>query len=519
MSDGPYDYKQATQDSDKPSGDGGQPKKPFRFLPWWWFAMLIIFVAASYFVANVERAAGQLLFNAGVFLAISIAVLRYCFRGPGRLAVRAIPLLGFVGLLAAASTLRVDDMDGNLIPRRVSFRWDKQRDELLEVPEVESDKIDLATTSESDFPRFLGPNGNGTVDVTLATDWNAQPPEQVWKNEEFGAGWAGFVAVNGYAVTLEQRGENEITSCYEVETGELRWMHLEEARHLTVPGGIGPRSTPTIYEDKVYSLGATGILCCLDGADGSLIWRKNLQEEIGTTPDQEMARIAWGRSSSPLLDNNRVIVPLGMPNGASLIAFDAESGEELWRQGQHQASYASPMIATLDGVRQIVAVCESEVCGHDAETGEQLWEFPWPGSSSANASCSQPIDVGSNQLFLSKGYAHGASLVEIKQGEAGWTVDELWHSSRVMKTKFTNAVLHEGHIYGIDDGILSCVDVKTGKRQWKRGRVGHGQVLKTPGALLVQAESGDVLLFALNPKKNQQLGKFSPLDGKTWNNL
>ena len=521
MNEGPYDYSQEANAPSTHQGNASKPQKPFRLLPTWWWVLVIVLVAGSFLVATVERAASQLILNATIFLAILIPLVRYCIWGKRRLAIRALPLLGFLGALAAAgSTLRVDDMDGNLIPRRVSFRWQKQRDEMLEVPQATGGEgIDLMTTTEQDFPQFLGPNGDGSVPAaSFATDWEANPPQQIWLHEEFGAGWSGFVAVNGYAVTLEQRGENEITSCYEIKTGELMWSHAETARHLTVPGGIGPRSTPSIYEGKVYSLGATGILCCLDGASGELLWKKNLQEEIGTTPEEEKERIAWGRSNSPLLDDGRVIVPLGMPNGASLIAFDASTGNELWRKGERQLSYASPKIATLDGVRQIVVVCESQVCGHDASTGDELWEFEWGGSSNGNASCSQPIDLGDSRMLFSKGYAHGAALVEIKQSEGKWTVKELWQSSRVLRTKFTNAVTHEGHVYALNDGIFSCVDAETGKQRWKRGRYGHGQVLKTNSGLLVQTETGDVVLLALNPKRSEELARFSPIEGKTWNN-
>lgn len=526
MSEGPYEYSQPNTPQPPQTKQGsaseGTSKKPFRILPTWWWVFIATLLIISFFAAGVERAISQLILNAAVFFGLLIVLVRYCIWGNGRFAIRALPLLGFLLLLGTAlATIRVDDMDGNLIPRRVSWRWDKQRDEKLAAPEVQvaDNGIDLLTTTENDFPEFLGPNRDGTVNVSFATDWAKNPPEKVWVKEEFGAGWSGFVASNGYAVTLEQRGESEITSCYEIATGEMKWSHAETARHLTVPGGIGPRSTPTIYKGNVYSLGGTGILCCLDGSNGELLWRRNLQEEINTTPEQELSRIAWGRSSSPLLDNDRVIVPLGMPGGASLVAYDAETGDELWRSGQRQISYASPMITTLGGVRQIVSVCESHVCGFDAETGDPLWEVDWPGSSSGNASCTQPIAIDDNRLFLSKGYAHGSSLVSLKQVDANWQVEQLWHSSRSMKTKFSNPVRHEGFIYGLSDGILSCAEIETGKTQWKRGRLGHGQVLRTNSGLIVQAENGDVLLVQLTPKRFKQVSKFSPLVGKTWNNL
>lgn len=512
------------------SGGPAGTKRPFVFFPVWWWIYLVFFVTLSFVVSLVENAASQIMLNVTILLGILLLLLNWFRRGSASFWLRAAPLIAFIGFLGlAAAAIRVDDMSGNLVPTRVSFRWQPQPDELLMQPQQtvpQEGGVDLLTTTEQDFPEFLGPARGNRVDVALSTDWELNPPKLIWHKEEFGAGWSGFVAVNGYAITMEQRGENELVTCYEIESGDLQWAHAEVARHQTVPGGVGPRSTPTIAEGKVYTLGATGILLCLDGSDGHIIWKKNLLDLIGTTPAEDSELVQWGRSASPLVDGGRVIVPLGISKiaggdrkaGASLIAFDTATGDELWRKGDHQVSYSSPTLMKFGGLRQIVVVCESEICGHDATTGEQLWEFAWPGNSAANASCSQPIQVSDDRLFVSKGYAHGASLLGVTQVGSEWRVEEIWHKLTVMKTKFTNPVLHDGYVYGLDDSILSCVDVETGDRQWKRGRYGHGQTLQAGDQLLVQAESGEVALVALDPDRFTELGRFEPISGKTWNN-
>ena len=186
-------------------------------------------------------------------------------------------------------------------------------------------------------------------------------------------------------MTLEQRGPDELVTCYEVATGELVWAQSTATRHESTLGGVGPRSTPTIYRRQGLCPGGTGRLHCLDGATGEVLWEKNLLEEFGiASPEADMDSIAWGRAGSPLIVDDLVVVPAGGPSGGpfvSLVAYDRESGREAWRGGQTQISYASPSLITLGGVPTIVIVNESNITGHDPQTGAVLWEESWPGSS------------------------------------------------------------------------------------------------------------------------------------------
>ena len=357
--------------------------------------------------------------------------------------------------------------------------------------------------------------------VRLNRDWQASPPRLVWRRE-IGAGWSTLAVVNGFAVTLEQRGNDELVTCYEVATGKPRWFHAVPGRHQTVLGGIGPRSTPTIDQGRVYALGATGILRCLDGATGQPIWTDDLLARIGITPQEDLNAIAWGRASSPLIVDNLVVVPLGgrtTPPWISLIAFDKVTGRLAWKGGDCQASYSSPVLTTLAGRRQILIVNQDFVSGHDPATGHALWKYPWPGSSSTNANTSQAVPVPNDRVLLSKGYGGGAKLLQVSQADHDqWKVAEVWANSRVLRTKFCNVVLHGEHIYGLSDGILECVELASGRRVWKQGRYEQGQVLGVEDLLLVQAESGEVALVEATPSGHRELGRFAALDGKTWNN-
>jgi outer membrane protein assembly factor BamB len=425
------------------------------------------------------------------------------------------------GLAAAISCVRIEQVSGDLVPK-LAFRWQPHADQRLAKPVAGAAAVDLQSTTPDDFPQFLGPRRDARLTgVRLNRDWQANPPRRVWRRE-IGAGWSTLAAVNGFAVTLEQRGDDELVTCYEVATGQPRWFHAVPARHQSVLGGIGPRSTPTIDQGRVYALGATGILRCLDGATGRPIWTEDLLARIGIRPEEDLSAIAWGRASSPLIVDNLVVVPLGgrtTPPRMSLIAFDKVSGQMAWMGGDCQASYSSPVLTTLAGRRQIVIVNQDFVSGHDPATGHTLWKHPWPGSSSTNANVSQAVPVPNDRVLLSKGYGGGAKLLQISQTDHDqWQAAEVWSNSRVLRTKFCNVVLHGEYIYGLSDGILECVELASGRRVWKDGRYEQGQVLGVEDLLLVQAESGEVALVEATPSGHRELGRFAALDGKTWNN-
>lgn len=426
-------------------------------------------------------------------------------------------------IILAVAVLQVESVDGNMIPK-FRFRWQASADSQLgQLNETAADGAPaLPTEEKSIFTQFLGPNRNGYLSgPELATDWTASPPLEIWRIK-LGAGWSGFVVDSGLAVTMEQRGPDEWVTCYRFDNGAPVWGHSIKARHETVLGGVGPRSTPTIVGGRVYALGATGVLRCLELTTGNLVWQVDLLERQGVTPDLDMNEVAWGRANSPLVIGDMVVVPEGGPrdSATSLLALNINSGDVVWESGTEQISYCSPSLENISGVDQIVIVNEASVSGHEIETGKQLWNFPWPGSSSANASNSQPHVIDGDKLFISKGYGEGSSLMQIAKSETGeWSVTPIWKNSRVLKTKFTNAVLIDGFAYGLSDGILECVDLVDGHSCWKKARYGHGQVLGVGKNLLVQTEVGTVKLVAANPEKFEELGSLDALTDKSWNNL
>ena len=506
-----------------------RPRRRRRVPSVWTLAVVAILLLAAFGVRfsdlTGDHAATNLLTVLGCFLASIVLLVWFLLFSGYRARWRLFTLATLVAAVVVASSLfKVDHLSGDLIPV-FTYRWERPTDELLQVPEsfASREDADLTTTTENDFPQFLGPNRDGTVGgITLSRDWTQHKPRELWRRP-IGAGWSSFAAVNGFAVTQEQRGDQEMVTCYEVETGEPVWAQSITARHATLAGGAGPRGTPTIHKGRVYTLGATGTVLCLDGTNGEVLWSDDLLKRYGVRPEDDEKGVAWGRSSSPLIVDDLLIVAAGGPAGGpckSLAAFHKDTGELAWEAGDRQVSYASPILATLGETLQILSVNEDNISAHVSATGEILWSYDWPGSTTADPNVSQPVVLGTDRVLLSKGYGGGAMLLRVQRATDGqFQVDEVWRTRRSLRTKFTNAVVHEGYIYGLSDGILECVDVETGTRQWKKGRYGHGQLLGVGPLLLVQAESGDVAMVEATPTELRELGRFTAFEEKTWNNL
>ena len=382
----------------------------------------------------------------------------------------------------------------------------------------------------ADYPQFHGPNRDAVAPgLALATDWVAKPPRKLWRRPIEEA-WSAFAVRGRRAVTQEQRGDRECVSCYDVATGEPLWLHCDTTRHETGFGGVGPRATPTLTLDRAFTLGANGRLNCLDLATGKLIWTHDILSENAST------NIEWGMAGSPLLLDDRVIVSAGGKPNQSLVAYQQSDGKKAWAAGDSTQAYSSPALLSLAGHPQIVILNANDVTGHDPATGTPLWSTPWPGKyPKVTTPIPLPSLTGdpphSARIFVTSSYGVGSAAYLLTRETPTpesftWTVQQTWKSQRI-GLKFSNAVLHEGHVYGLDDGRLTCADAATGKLISKgrsTGDYGHGQCIllpalaDRPALLLITAESGDVALVKLDPAQPVELTRFSALEGKTWNN-
>jgi outer membrane protein assembly factor BamB len=363
-----------------------------------------------------------------------------------------------------------------------------------------------AATPAPGWPQFMGPNRDATLPGPRLADFASRAPRRLW-SQPIGAGWSGFAVHDGLALTLEQRGDEEALVAYEAETGKVRWLSSWPAHYTSGLAGDGPRSTPTIDGAEVFAIGARGTLSAHDLATGRRLWLRDTASENGATVPE------WGVAGSPLVRGELVIVNPGGPGGRSLVAYDRRSGERRWAGGDDRASYSSPFFARLLGREQVVIWNATSVTGHDPDSGAVLWRQEW---TKQGEKVSKPLALGEDGLLVSAGYGVGAKRFRLAEDGGAIRPSLVWESPR-LKAKFTNVVLHEGFLYGLDDGVLTCVDPETGERRWRAGRYGHGQVILVGGQLLVMAESGELVLVEPRPDAHVERSRVAVLEGKTWN--
>lgn len=490
---------------------------------WPWIMVLLFgigIIVARIFGPQYDFAISFMLTVLFSFLIWIFATIGFMLSNAPRTVWQVLLLTPLLLGLAFIGAFQFIGFDGELRPQFRS-RWEPLA--ILPVAkETGADIVlELAQPRASDFPQFLGPTRDARLShIALQEDWENNPPSVLW-HQPIGAGWSGFAIQGDLAVTLEQRDSEEWVTAYSMLDGSLIWKHVVEAQHDNVMGGLGPRSTPSISDNRVYAVSAVSQLSCLDISTGDPIWSADLLNLAETSQADMETQVSWGRASSPLVTSSRVYVPLGGTgeNRRTLIAFDKITGEELWRAGTDQISYSSPMLATLCGVEQVLLVTEKNLQAYAPNDGGLLWSTPWPGNSNADAAVSQPIVIDDSRVLMAKGYGQGAQLIEVKSDGDKWTPNVLWSESSVMRTKLTTGVLHEGYVYGLSDGILECIDVETGERQWKKGRYRHGQLLLVGNHLLISSQRGELVIVRASPDGFEELAKLPVIEGVTWNTL
>ena len=361
-------------------------------------------------------------------------------------------------------------------------------------------------SSRVEWPGFRGPDRDSVVHgVRISTDWSASPPTQIWRRA-VGPGWSSFAVHGDFIYTQEQRGDDEVVACYRLSTGEPVWRHRDPARFWESNGGAGPRATPTIHDGRIYSHGATGVVNALDAMTGKVVWSHNTSSDTGRKISD------WGFSSSPLIIDDVVIVAAA----GTLAGYDANTGKLRWVGPKYGGSYSSPHQVTTNGVVQAVLLGGPGAISVDPATGAVLWMHEWVAGPIVQPAVLPDGDIVIHALTATGG--QGTRRLRVSRAAGKWSIEERW-TSNGLKPYFNDFVVHKGNAYGFDGNILSSISMDDGKRNWKGGRFGNGQLLllADQDLLLVLSEDGELALVSATADKFTELARFPALNAKTWN--
>ena len=350
----------------------------------------------------------------------------------------------------------------------------------------------------ADWPQFLGPQRNGvSAETGLLQAWPREGPPVVWQ-KDVGAGFSGPVVAGERLILFERIENNEVVLCLDCASGQERWRFSYATGYVDDFGfDEGPRSTPLIAGNRVYTLGAEGTLHCLALDDGKKIWQRSLNSEY------QVRKGFFGVGTSPLLEAGLLLVNVG-GNEAGIVAFDKDTGKEVWTATRHQASYSSPVAATVDGMRQAIFFTREGIVFLDPKTGKVHYSKHWRSRQDASVNAASPVVVG-NDVFFSASYGTGAILLHAGNGGMA----EVWQDKEAMANHYNTCIAHEGHLYGFDGrqetgARLRSIDMQTGKVDWTQEAFGCGSMVLADGNLIILSEHGDLVLVEATPASYQE---------------
>jgi len=418
---------------------------------------------------------------------------------------RALMVATILVACGAWTLVRSDGITGYGITDFV-WRWAETPEERL-LAQAENESTEhmsslLSTETGANWPGFRGPYRDGIIHgLQIETDWSASPPVELWRRP-IGPGCSSFAIHGDLLYTQEQRGDDEVVSCYYLMTGEPVWKHRDAARFWDSHVGAGPRATPTFNDSCLFTLGATGLLNMLDADNGTVVWSRN------AASDTDAKVREWGFTSSPLVVSDVVIVALA----GKMVAYNLATGDLRWVGPDGGSGYSSPHLMTIDGVTQILLVSAIGVTSVAPADGTLLWEHSWQEGDKIM----QPAITADGDILFSAGMRKGMRRIGVAHGPDGWTTEELWTSIR-MRPNFNDFIINKEHLYGFDGPNLACMEIGNGKRKWRGDRYsGQLLLLADQDLLLVLSEEGEVALVEATPDRFIELARFQAVEGKTW---
>jgi outer membrane protein assembly factor BamB len=377
-----------------------------------------------------------------------------------------------------------------------------------ELADAEFDDGGAPTTA--DWPQWRGPRRDGIAGVESLAAWPKNGLKELWRAPAVG-GYSSVAVANGRAYTLVNHEGGEAVVCWDAADGSSKWRFPYAG-----PGAAaypGPRATPTIDGDRVYTVGAGGQFHCLNAATGEKLWQHELRAEFNAPGGQ------WGHACSPLVEGKLVIVTPGGP-GASVVAFDKENGELAWKALDDPAGYSSPVAFTAGGVRHIVCFTGNSVLGISPQ-GKPLWRYSWQTQFNVNAATPLVFHARKGEeildlVFISSGYGKGCALLKLQKTPAGDFLPVPVFVNNHLCSHFGSLVRRGPYVFGFNEARLTCLDLRTGAVRWKQDGYLKGSLLRAGDRLLVLGEMGKLALMDATPDEPKALATAQPLKAKCW---
>ena len=355
-----------------------------------------------------------------------------------------------------------------------------------------------------DWPQWRGPNRDGrSVEKGLLKDWPPAGPPLAWRASGAGEGYSSFAVAGGRLYTLGARAGTEYTFAFDAASGKKLW-EAANGKRFDNNRGSGPRATPTVDGDKIYSFGASGDLSALEAATGKVLWTVNVLSKFGGS------NIQWGLSESPLVLADRILVNAGGP----IVALKKTDGSQIWKSNGEPAGYSSAVLHEAGGVRQAIYFTHTRVVGVDVNNGKRLWGYEQVANDVANIAT--PV-VRENRVFVSSDYGTGAALLELTPSGGGMRAKEIYFT-RDMRNHHSSSVLVGDHLYGFSSAILTAMNFNDGQVAWRDRSIGKGSLVFADERLYMYSEGGTVGLAEANPTAYREHGRFKLKTGSlpTW---